>query len=102
MNFNATVTLLVAIAEEIKKIDKQLLQIQPGMEWQNISDMRNILAHDYRGIDAEILYDVVQKELPALKIAFLQMLEQLPQDVLHETLQTKQYRHLQKIIPGNY
>jgi len=47
MNFNAAVTLLVAIAEETKKIDKQLLQIQSYIQWQNIADMRNILAHDY-------------------------------------------------------
>jgi len=46
MNFNAAVTLLVAIAEETKKIDKQLLQIQSYIQWQNIADMRNILAHD--------------------------------------------------------
>jgi len=48
MNFNAAVTLLVAIAEETKKIDKQLLQTQSYIQWQNIADMRNILAHDYR------------------------------------------------------
>jgi len=47
MNFNAAVTLLVAIAEETKKIDKQLLQTQSYIQWQNIADMRNILAHDY-------------------------------------------------------
>lgn len=98
MNFNATVTLLVAIAEETKKIDKELLQTQPGIKWQNIADMRNILAHDYRGIDPEIVFDVVTKELPELKSAFLQMLKHLPQEFLKEILQTKQYGHLQKII----
>lgn len=98
MNFNATVTLLVAIAEETKKTDKQLLQTQPNILWENIADMRNILAHDYRGIDPEIVFDVVTKELLALKIAFLEMLKHLPQDVLKATLATKQYQHLQRII----
>lgn len=88
----------MAIAEETKKIDKQLLQTQPNIQWQNIADMRNILAHDYRGIDPEIVFDVVTKELPALKAAFLETLNYLPQNVLSTTLETKQYQHLQKII----
>ncbi len=98
MNFNATVTLLVAIAEEIKKADKQLLQTQSNVQWQNIADMRNILAHDYRGIDPEIVFDVVTRELPALKTAFLEILKYLPEETLKAILQTKQYQHLQKVI----
>ena len=46
MNFNATSNLLIAIAEETKKTDKTLLQTQPEIHWQNLADMRNILAHD--------------------------------------------------------
>src|ERR1017187_6645261 len=71
MNFNGTITLLIAIAEETKKIDLKLLQTQPGIEWQNIADMRNVLANDYRGIDPEIVFDVVANELPKLKAAFI-------------------------------
>ncbi len=55
LNFNGTITLLIAIAEETKKIDIKLLQTQQDIQWQNIVDMRNVLAHDYRGIDPEIL-----------------------------------------------
>ncbi len=56
------------------------------------------IRYDYRGIDPEIVFDVVTKELPELKTAFLQMLKHLPQEFLKEILQTKQYGHLQKII----
>ena len=42
MNFNATITLLIAIAEETKKIDMLLLQTQPTIQWKNIADMRNV------------------------------------------------------------
>ena len=31
--FNATITLLIAISEEVKKLDKQLLQSEPNIEW---------------------------------------------------------------------
>ena len=54
VHFNATLTLLIAIGEEVKKIDNQLLQSQLSIEWQNIKNMRNVLAHDYRGVDYDI------------------------------------------------
>ena len=98
MNFNATTTLLIAIAEETKKTDKQLLKTQPEIEWQNIAGMRNVLAHDYRGIDPEIVFDVVKNELPKLKTALIEALKLLPENSVKEVLQTKQYNHLKYIL----
>lgn len=98
LNFNGTITLLIAIAEETKKIDKQLLKTQPHIQWQNIADMRNVLAHDYRGIDPEIVFDVVSNELTMLKVAFLKMLKNLPIDAINEILKTNQYKHLRNVI----
>ena len=98
MNFNATNTLLIAIAEETKKIDKLLLQTQPAIQWQNLADLRNILAHDYRGIDLEIIFDVINNELPKLQIALFYILGLLPQDLVKEILETKQYQHLKERV----
>ncbi len=98
--FNATITLLIAIAEEIKKIDNQLLQLESGIEWQNIADMRNVLSHDYRGIDDEIVFDVIKNELPKLKLVLVQFLKLFPEYEVEEVLETKQYQALKKIILG--
>lgn len=98
MNFNATNTLLIAIAEETKKIDIQLLKTEYDIQWQNIADMRNILAHDYRGIDPEIVFDVIKNELPKLNTALLNLLGLLPQDLVQEVLATRQYQSLKKGI----
>ena len=96
--FNATITLLIAIGEEVKKIDKHLLQTEPSIEWQNIFDMRNVLAHDYRGIDEDIVFMVVKKELPKLKLVLVEFVKMFPKNELEEVLETKQYRHLYKMI----
>ncbi len=96
--FNATITLLIAIGEEVKKIDKHLLQTEPNIEWQNIFDMRNVLAHDYRGIDEDIVFMVVKKELPKLKLVLVEFVKMFPKNELEEVLETKQYRHLYKFI----
>ena len=96
--FNASITLLIAIGEEVKKIDKQLLQSEPNIEWQNISDMRNVLAHDYRGVDEDIVFKVVQIELPRLKLVLIKLLKAFPQKEVEDILETKQYKHLKEII----
>jgi uncharacterized protein with HEPN domain len=98
MPFNATLTLLIAIGEEVKKIDNQLLQTQPGIEWQNIKNMRNILAHDYRGIDVDIVFGVVKIKLTQLSAAFIAFLHFFPKHDVEEALQNKFYQSLQKIV----
>ncbi len=101
MPFNATITLLIAIGEEVKKTDKQLLQTNPSMEWQNIADMRNVLAHDYRGIDEDIVFKVVKVELPKLTSALIQLLQMFSKSEVAEVLTTKKYQHLKKMMFEN-
>ena len=36
------------------------------MEWQDIKDFRNLLIHEYFGVDLEIVWRAVQDDLPAL------------------------------------
>lgn len=100
MNFNGTITLLIAIAEETKKIDIKLLETQQQIQWQNIVDMRNVLAHNYRGIDPEIVFDIIKNELHKLKIAYIQILLNLPIETVTEILGTNQYKHLKHLFNG--
>ncbi len=98
LHFNATLTLLMAIGEEVKKIDKEVLETQSSIPWQKVADMRNFLAHDYRGTDLEIVFDVVKVELPKLSTAFIAFLHLLPKTEVEEALQNDYYQHLHKII----
>ncbi|MFP5040814.1 DUF86 domain-containing protein [Parasediminibacterium sp. JCM 36343] len=98
VHFNATLTLLMAIGEEVKKIDKQLLQTQSNIQWQDLKDMRNFLAHDYRGVDLEIVFKVVKVELPKLSDAFIAFLRLFPKTEIEEALENEYYKHLYKII----
>jgi len=96
--YNGTLTLLIAIGEEVKKIDNEILETQSGIPWQKIANMRNVLAHDYRGVDEDIVFEVVKVELPKLSAAFVSFLHLFSKAEVEEAIQNKYYNHLQKII----
>jgi uncharacterized protein with HEPN domain len=59
---------------------------------------RNVLAHDYRGVDEDIVFRVVKIELPRLKLVLIQFLKFFSANQVKEVLETKQYKHLKEFI----
>lgn len=64
------------LGEAGKYISAEIRSENPLVEWRKISDFRNILIHQYFGIDYEIMWDIIQHELPNQ----LQFLEQVNVD----------------------
>jgi uncharacterized protein with HEPN domain len=56
--------------------------------------MRNVLAHDYRGVDLEIVFSVVKVKLSKLSESFIAFLNLFPKHEVEEVLQNKHYKHL--------
>lgn len=67
LNFNATLLLIATIGEQIAKISNTTKSKYTNISWQKIKDTRNRIVHDYTGIDFDITYDIVTKEIPVLK-----------------------------------
>lgn len=44
-----------------------LKKAHPGVPWKKISGMRDVLIHEYFGVDLKLTCEVVERELPALK-----------------------------------
>ncbi len=40
----------------------------PGIEWRKIAGLRDVIAHEYFGIDNDILWDVIQNKVESLQI----------------------------------
>lgn len=77
----STCMLLIAIGEGVKGIDKltdkKLLSFYPEMDWKGVMGMRDIIAHHYFDLDAEIVYDVIKHDLPKLKDVLQQIIDDL-------------------------
>ena len=77
----STCMLLIAIGEGVKGVDKltdkKLLSFYPEMDWKGVMGMRDIIAHHYFELDAEIVYDVIKHDLPKLKDVLQQIIDDL-------------------------
>jgi uncharacterized protein with HEPN domain len=55
------------IGEAVKLISLDLRQSHPEIPWRRIAGFRDVLIHDYMGIDLDEVWNVVEKDLPDLK-----------------------------------
>ncbi len=68
---------LQIIGESARALPQHIRDTEPGIPWSKIIGMRHILVHDYFEIDREIVWGVVENELPSLKDKAETMLENL-------------------------
>lgn len=97
MPYNGICHLLLAIGEESKKIEVTLKETQSFISWGEISGLRDRIAHDYRGIDKDIVFQIAKYELDTLQRACEKLLQQLNIDENDwvDLLQSPFYKHLQ-------
>jgi uncharacterized protein with HEPN domain len=58
---------LEVIGEAVKNIPVDIKDKKPEVEWKKIAGLRDILIHDYFGIDEDIVWDAVKNKLPELE-----------------------------------
>nr|MDO8098476.1 DUF86 domain-containing protein [Candidatus Njordarchaeota archaeon] len=64
---NAVVRSIEVIGEAAKRIPKAIRDKHGEVPWKKMAGMRDKLIHGYFGIDLEILWKAVNKEIPALR-----------------------------------
>ena len=65
--FNATLRQLEIIGEASNRISEKLILDNPSIPWARIIDLRNLVIHEYFGIDDFTIWNVIKINLPDLK-----------------------------------
>jgi uncharacterized protein with HEPN domain len=61
------------IGEAVKNIPDDIRIRYPDIPWNEISGMRDILIHKYFGIDLELTWEAITRDIPALKKQMLRI-----------------------------
>ncbi len=64
---DAVVRNLEVIGEAARQLPTEFIENAPGIPWHRISGLRNRIVHDYFGLDLEIIWQVVERDVPELK-----------------------------------
>ena len=55
------------VGEACRHLSHGFTASHPDVDWRGIRDFRNLLVHEYFGVDPSIVWDIVKAELPKLK-----------------------------------
>ena len=65
--FDAVIMNFIVIGEMVSRISSNTKEANPQIDWNRIKGFRNLVAHDYFGIDAEEVWQIIVNDLPILK-----------------------------------
>lgn len=67
------------IGEAAKQLDEAYRAAHPDIPWRALTGLRDVLIHQYEGIDLERVWAIVENDLPGLKLAIAEQLPPLDQ-----------------------
>lgn len=72
---DAVVRNLEVIGEAVKKIPDDVRDSHRDIPWKKIAGLRDILIHEYFGVNMNIVWDVIKNKLQPLKVAVVKLYE---------------------------
>jgi uncharacterized protein with HEPN domain len=65
---NAVIRSLEVLGEATKRIPFSIRKKHPDVPWNKMAGMRDVLIHDYMGVDLKTVWKVATERLPELKL----------------------------------
>jgi len=69
---------LQVLCESTQRLTESSRMRHPEVDWRGISGLRNVLVHGYFDVDIEIIWTIIQRDLPVLEGAVTRLLEESP------------------------
>ena len=74
--FDATLMNFIVLGEMVEKLSEELIDASnEKIDWYEIKGFRNILAHNYFGVDAEEVWQIIHNSLLELETQLKRMTE---------------------------
>ena len=74
---DAVIRQLEIIGEATKRLSKQFCSRHSDVPWRRIAGLRDVLIHDYMGVDINAVWEITQKNLPPLRFRVESILREL-------------------------
>ncbi len=68
---------LHTMTETTQRLSGDLKQAHPHVEWKMLAAFRNVLVHDYLGIDLELVWTVITRDIPEFKKKIAKIIEEV-------------------------
>ena len=74
---DAVIRQLEIVGEATKRISTDRRTQYPEVPWRRIAGLRDVLIHDYMGVDISAVWEITQQNIPALKQSVRLMLSDM-------------------------
>ncbi len=78
--FDATLMNFVVIGEVVQKVSASTQNQYSKIPWPQVKSFRNMIAHNYFGVDAEEVWQIIQHHIPDLKESLQGILAENPEE----------------------
>jgi len=76
---DAVIRNLEIIGEAARRVPEHYRQAHPNIPWREMAGLRNVLIHDYEGVDISRVWLVIENELPLVRAILATLLPPLKQ-----------------------
>jgi uncharacterized protein with HEPN domain len=77
MRFHAVLHQLAVLGEACNRISPETKSMAPELPWKSASALRNLIVHEYFGVDDFTIWDTVKNDLPDFEKALIALLDAL-------------------------
>ena len=71
---DAIIRQLEIVGEASKRLSEELRNANPDVPWRRVSGLRDVLIHNYMGVDLEAVWSVIETGIPALRATITRLL----------------------------
>ncbi|WP_412061262.1 DUF86 domain-containing protein [Rubrivirga sp. IMCC45206] len=75
---DGTIRGFMVIGEAVKRLSDETCARAPEVPWRQVAGFRDVLVHDYIGVDVGLGWETVEQNLPALRRAVERLLADNP------------------------